>query len=188
MQRKRLGIITDDDLFYKRIFLLEGDELDCIRVSSASELSGFELCIFDTRSKILPCPSYAIRIGEGEELSLPLSLPKIKERVRQRNSSVGRRLLIDGENSFAMLDGEKIKLTDTEERLLSLLLTAEDYVSRSEILDKVFHGNENGGLINVYIHYLREKLEKRGERIILSSRNLGYKIDERFKVAYADNH
>ena len=178
MQRKRLGIITDDDLFYKRIFLLEGDELDCIRISSASELSGFELCIFDARSKTVPCPSYAIRIGEGEELSLP----KIKERVRQRNSSVGGRLLIDSENSFAMLDGEKIKLTDTEERLLSLLLTAEDYVSRSEILDKVFHGNENGGLINVYVHYLREKLEKRGERIILSSRNLGYKIDERFLV------
>ena len=37
----------------------------------------------------------------------------------------------------------------------------------------------DGGVVNVYVHYLREKLEKNGERIIISTRNLGYKINER---------
>ena len=34
--------------------------------------------------------------------------------------------------------------------------------------------------MNVYIHYLREKLEADGEKIILSSRSHGYKIDEKY--------
>ena len=38
----------------------------------------------------------------------------------------------------------------------------------------------DGGILNVYVHYLREKLEKRGEKIIISSRKSGYKIDEKY--------
>ena len=34
--------------------------------------------------------------------------------------------------------------------------------------------------MNVYVHYLREKLEYNGEKVIISSRKNGYKIDERF--------
>jgi DNA-binding response OmpR family regulator len=34
-------------------------------------------------------------------------------------------------------------------------------------------------VLNVYVHYLREKLED-GKKIIISSRKLGYKIDERY--------
>ena len=36
------------------------------------------------------------------------------------------------------------------------------------------------GVLNVYVHYLREKLERGGEKIIISSRGLGYKIDEKY--------
>ena len=35
-------------------------------------------------------------------------------------------------------------------------------------------------MINVYIHYLREKLELCGEKIIIASREAGYRIDKRF--------
>ena len=44
--------------------------------------------------------------------------------------------------------------------------------------------------VNVYIHYLREKLESGGEKIIISSRNMGYKIDSKYlgEVKYAKNN
>jgi DNA-binding response OmpR family regulator len=41
-------------------------------------------------------------------------------------------------------------------------------------------GDKGEGLINVYVHYLREKLEVGGEKIINSSRKNGYAIDEKF--------
>ena len=55
-----------------------------------------------------------------------------------------------------------------------------DKLSREEILNAVWNNEADSGVINVYIHYLREKLELDGEKIILSSRKLGYAIDERF--------
>ena len=51
---------------------------------------------------------------------------------------------------------------------------------REEILSTVWGGEADSGVINVYIHYLREKLEVCGEKIILSSRKCGYKIDEKY--------
>lgn len=188
MQFKRLGVITEDELLYKRILLLTHGEFDCKQIRSLSELSSLDLCIFDTRTNRIKCPDGAIRIGEGEELSLPVSLPRLARRLHAAKDRAGQRIFIDTDSSSAVLDGEKIRLTDTELRLLSALLKADGYVSRAGLLREVFCGAENGGLINVYIHYLREKLEVRGERIILSSRNLGYKIDERFKVGYADDN
>ena len=60
-----------------------------------------------------------------------------------------------------------------------------DYVHRvvaglEELHGKVFGENNTPGLLNVYIHYLREKIEGEDEKIILSSRKQGYKINERY--------
>ena len=44
----------------------------------------------------------------------------------------------------------------------------------------VWGDGADGGVLNVYIHYLREKLEAGGEKIILSSRKQGYKIVEKY--------
>ena len=43
-----------------------------------------------------------------------------------------------------------------------------------------------GGVLNVYIHYLREKLETEGEKIIFSTRKMGYKIDKKYLVERED--
>ena len=84
------------------------------------------------------------------------------------------------EEKCVLLFGEKIKLTELEYALFSLLYKRQSFVSREEILASVWHGEADGGIINVYVHYLREKLEKGGEKIILSSRKLGYGISENF--------
>ena len=73
-----------------------------------------------------------------------------------------------------------VTLTEVEFRLFSALVSREGFISREELSQTVW-GEHESGLLNVYVHYLREKLEKNGERIIISSRREGYKIDEKFE-------
>lgn len=89
--------------------------------------------------------------------------------------------MILGDKCVTLL-GEKIPLTDLEFSLLSALLNAkEEFVSREKLLSEVWGNEASEGILNVYIHYLREKLEKNGEKVIVSSRKQGYKISERYK-------
>ena len=80
-----------------------------------------------------------------------------------------------------MLRGEVIKLTEVEHALfLALMKRGGEFASREDILREVWGSEADEGIINVYVHYLREKLEKSGEKIIVSSRKLGYKIDGKY--------
>lgn len=111
------------------------------------------------------------------DLKIPFSLLQI-EKVIAKNCDTP---LLSLENKTARLREKAIKLTELEAALLQRLYKANgSYVSREELLSTVFDGAEDGGIINVYIHYLRAKLEAGGEKIILSSRMRGYKIDERY--------
>ncbi len=68
-------------------------------------------------------------------------------------------------------------LTPTEARLFSLLLEADGApVSRRALLVGTFGEAEadNEGLLNVYIHYLRQKLERDGKKRIFAHRGRGY--------------
>ena len=81
----------------------------------------------------------------------------------------------------AVLRGEKIRLTEIEFALFSQLYALKgNFCSRDELMRRVWKGEAEGGVLNVYIHYLREKLEKSGEKIILSSRKSGYAIDKKY--------
>lgn len=67
------------------------------------------------------------------------------------------------------------RLTPTEEKLFSLLKQAGGApVSRELLLKEVWGEGGTEGLLNLYIHYLREKLEKDGQRRIFSARGKGY--------------
>ena len=127
----------------------------------------------------------AIRIGRGEgyEIKIPFSdetllsyLPKGEERLT---------LSLVGDKVF--LGEREIRLTELERGLFERLYRAKgEFVSR-EILAEVFSGAESASILNVYIHYLREKLERDGMRVIFSSRKSGYKIDEKFFAREAEN-
>lgn len=66
-------------------------------------------------------------------------------------------------------------LTPTEEKLFRLLREAQGApVARSVLLREVWGEDGNDRLLNLYIHYLREKLEKDGTRRIFSARGKGY--------------
>lgn len=77
--------------------------------------------------------------------------------------------------------GEReIKLTELERLLFMKLYERRGgFVSREELFS-VFAEGASESMLNVYIHYLREKLELDGEKVILSSRKLGYRINEKF--------
>ena len=111
------------------------------------------------------------------DLLLPLAYGTI-EKTLSENENVRLRLL--EKSKSVSLDNETIKLTSLEFALLNLLCEGKgDFISRKTISEKIWNGASDG-LINIYIHYLREKLEKRGEKIILSSRKFGYKIDKKY--------
>ena len=69
----------------------------------------------------------------------------------------------------------KLTLSKTESRLLALLKEAKgESVSRERLLKEVWGEDGTDALLNLYIHYLRQKLEKDGQRRIYSARGKGY--------------
>ena len=76
------------------------------------------------------------------------------------------------------LDGNEIFLSKCEFSLLSVLYDADGaYLSREVLLHLVWGKEETDtSLINVYIHYLRKKLEGRGRKYIHSKRGIGYAL------------
>ena len=126
-----------------------------------------------------------IRDGEGcvfvgdAVLPLPLSLAALWQAVE---GAKGERILTLGaDGRSAIFGGEIIRLTEVEYRLLAALMSARgEFVSRERLLREVWEDGASGGALNVYVHYLREKLERGGERLIVSSRTEGYRINGRY--------
>lgn len=182
--KKRIAVITTDELLFQKIYLYTRDDFTAERVlpteAKNGRLAGYEVCILDVDS----CPAIddascrIITLGRcGADIPRPfdrLMLNKISEQL-----SGGAMLHVrDGRAYFK---NEEIRLTEMELLLLERLIRAGgDYVGREEILHDVWGDGASDGILNVYIHYLREKLEWRGEKIILSSRKHGYKIDEKY--------
>lgn len=85
---------------------------------------------------------------------------------------------LSADHRTALLDGKVIKLTEREGEILEILLAANgECVSKSELYSRVFGDEEDGeGVVPVYIHYLRRKLEYDGRRLIYSRRGGGYSI------------
>ena len=72
-------------------------------------------------------------------------------------------------------DGDAVFLSSTEEKLLSLLKNAKGMpVSRARLMNEIWGNGDSDNLLNLYIHYLREKLEKDGKRRIFAVRGKGY--------------
>lgn len=85
-------------------------------------------------------------------------------------------LYLHHDKNAVELDGETVALTPQEYALLSLLYKANgEAVSRPALQSAVFDGKTKDAL-NVYIHYLRKKLEKNGKKRIVALRGKGYAL------------
>lgn len=172
---KKLMILTDDKYLYRKCELMLRGEYETV----SSEYGG--LCDLVIREKRFASPEkYSRCIVFEEELALPFSDRMLKDAVSGADELQKGALLELGERC-AYLRGEQIAFTEVESSLFTVLFEASgEFVSREELIGRVWGDGAEGGVLNVYVHYLREKLEKHGEKIIISSRKNGYKIDSKY--------
>ncbi|MBQ7780359.1 MAG: winged helix-turn-helix transcriptional regulator [Clostridia bacterium] len=85
-----------------------------------------------------------------------------------------RGLVIEGDN--VTFRGEKIDLSKKELELLKLLCSKNgETVGRQEARDAIFPSENDSNVVDVYIRYLRKKIDLRFDtRMIITVRNKGY--------------
>ena len=168
------AILTRDRYLYQKLYLELKEKGYSVTEEKKADVLICDLDFFESRAGAV---SLSRRKDAGADLTLPLRRGELSEFL-SKISADG--ISVIPEAKTVKLGARSIKLTEIEFSLFSLLFERRDYVSRNEILDTVWGDGVDGGVINVYIHYLREKLESGGEKIILSSRKLGYRISEKY--------
>lgn len=126
--------------------------------------------------------------GADDYMAKPFSFKELLARInaRIRNSfpelnqviSIGDFTIDDGAHEFTYC-GKIIDLPPTQYNLLRFLLINNGTVlSKSLILEKVwgydFNGEEN--IVEVYVRYLRDKIDDKEHNIIRTVRGVGYKM------------
>ena len=169
-------------VFTKDLFLLQKIKLEVSGIAevTTSEADSSALCLFDLDTAEGDATTGALTMSRtrNADIEIPFKLGTVSAHLSEKPDTL---LTVDKDLRCAVLRGERIKLTEVEFSLFSLLLSKKgEYADREEILNAVWNGEKDAGVINVYVHYLREKLEKSGEKIIMSSRKCGYKINERY--------
>ena len=173
---KKITVFTEDKFLFQKIKLEALGEAEVV----LSEDDSSALCLFDLDTASGDAPSSAVTMSRSKnaDIEIPFKVGTVAALLCEKPAAL---ISADESSRCAVFRGEKIKLTEVEFALFSLILSKNgEYADRDEILNSVWHGEKDAGVINVYVHYLREKLEKDGEKIIISSRKCGYKINEKY--------
>lgn len=88
---------------------------------------------------------------------------------------------INKDTYTVFVDQKEVDLSPTEFKLLNLLIENKNKVlSRTRILDSIWDINyqNNTNIVDVYISYLRAKVEKPDEKIIHTVKGVGYMVKE----------
>jgi two-component system OmpR family response regulator len=131
-----------------------------------------------------------LTLGGDDYMTKPFSIEElvvrvrtVLRRVRPDDGDHGRLqvadVVLDESAHEVTRAGVPVELTPTEFKLLHyLMLNAGRVVSKAQILDRVwnydFDGNAN--VVEIYIGYLRRKLDAAGPRLIQTVRGLGYSM------------
>ncbi len=183
MSRKnmRCAVLTNDRMLFQKI-RLELYGIADVEIISSDKTGEYDLIFTDLDTYNAPAPGYTMSRIENTKCDIPLPFILGEIRAIAEKFRIGG-LSLDTCERTATLRGRVTKLTEVEFALLYALYRRNgEYANREMLLSEVWGGNADSGVINVYIHYLREKLERNGEKIIISSRNNGYKIDEKYLV------
>lgn len=179
---KRIAVVTRDEFLYKKI-ALSLEECDTVMLDSGDGAQGFDRVFLDldTCEAEEVCAVTMSRLRECD-LAIPFG---IDAPAAYLTGGAEARLL--PERREVILGDRSVKLTELEFALFALIVEAcGEPVSREEILERVWHGDADGGIVNVYIHYLREKLEDCGERVIVASRGRGYSLSEKYAKMFEE--
>jgi two-component system OmpR family response regulator len=167
------------------------------------DLSGFEVLermgrdriggrlpvLFLTARDTLDDKLRGFTLGGDDYMTKPFSVEELIVRVRailrrahgegdDGRLNVGD-LRMDEESHEVFRGSTSIELTPTEFKLLHyLMLNSGRVVSKAQILDRVwnydFDGNAN--VVEIYISYLRKKIDTLGPRLIHTVRGVGYSL------------
>ena len=150
----RILILTDDKRLYRHISLLLCEEGHTV-VTDAPALVITDKKELPHRLSALP----VLTVGDGG-LPRPFTHTALKKRIE------------------ALLTQPSLPLfSPTEERLYRTLLeVSPDFVDRDTLVRAVFGDEEDGGRLNLYMHYLRKKIETDGKKRIFAHRGKGYSI------------
>ena len=180
--KKRVGVLTADPSLYNKLRLLLRNvaEVEIPEEDFNSEIYDLVFCDIDTFEGF----PQAVNVSRSKkcDLEIPFRYEDVLALIEMAQSKRTDSLTLLNDARHVLLSGEKIKLTEVEYKLLSELMAAEGgYVSRESLLKRVWGEGFDAGVVNVYVHYLRTKLERDGRKIILSSRKEGYGIDEKYR-------
>ncbi|GAB3945646.1 response regulator transcription factor [Corynebacterium tapiri] len=133
---------------------------------------------------------HGLTIGADDYVTKPFSLEEVITRLRVilRRGAVGEESEGDGTIRYADLTlnddthevtkaGQIIELSPTEFNLLRyLMLNAEVVLSKTKILDNVWHYDfgGDGNVVESYISYLRRKIDTGDTPLIQTVRGVGY--------------
>ena len=177
---KSVAIVTKDRYLYQKL-RLELEDAGGFFVHSSPERC--DVCFVDgDLPRAVDEGARLIRLARQASepgVLLPLAIGEAARLTE--GSAAGGELDISRGERCAVLRDKKIRLTEVEFSLFSELFCARGgFVSKEELARRVWKSERSLGVVNVYVHYLREKLEAEGEKIILSSRLSGYAIDKKY--------
>jgi two-component system KDP operon response regulator KdpE len=135
----------------------------------------------------------SLQMGADDYMAKPVETPVLLAKIRTilrrnvKNNSTSPQIYDDGqlridlENQRVELRGETIKLTNTEFRLLSILMRkAGSVVSHEDLIREIWGTDKEASLgsLKLYIHYLRQKLEDRPRKpyYVLAEWGIGYRL------------
>ncbi|MBR5817061.1 MAG: winged helix-turn-helix transcriptional regulator [Clostridia bacterium] len=172
---KRVCVITENEMLYRKIKLELAGVCEVYGARAPHDLSDGVLVDADNPKF---CDLPGIKMSKtGGDIPLPFKLGTLCELFK----SDGEPKLKIGEGFDVFVGNRAVRLTEVEFSLfLALFESAGEYVSRGELVRRVWGEGFDEGVLNVYVHYLRAKLEADGERIITCSRGKGYKINEEY--------